>query len=153
MCCRMSCKPLHKETAVLILTTGLFVPTYWAPNRPELAWQWERKIVEDDTDPSGAPLITTVGVTLTDDEFALNLSPAISIYAHHAGRRRGASVYFEIAAKYAEKVDGEIIQRATVVGCKNEHDLVVGRYPSMPLSFLRVCNGFREILLAPLGEG
>ncbi|HEY4685287.1 MAG TPA: hypothetical protein VII57_04490 [Dehalococcoidia bacterium] len=59
-------------------------------------------------------------------------------------------MYFEIAAKYAEKVDGEVIQRATVAGCKltdRPHELVLARYPSLPLSFDRICAGFQAVLL------
>jgi hypothetical protein len=80
----------------------------------------------------------------------LNISPAISVFAHHYGKRIAASVYFEIAARYAEKVGGEIVQRATVAGCKGVHappELVIARYPAMPMSFERICPGFRAVLL------
>lgn len=68
------------------------------------------------------------------------------------GKRITAGVYFEIAAKYAEKVDGEIIQRATVLGCKDDYQesaLVVARYPSMPMTYDRICKGFQHILIPP----
>ena len=55
-----------------------------------------------------------------------------------------------IAAKYAEKVGGEIIQRATVLGCKGgdrPQELVVARYPNLPMSFERICPGFQAVLL------
>ena len=93
---------------------------------------------------------TIVNASISDESLELNISPAISVFAHHAGKRIAASVYFEIAAKYAEKVGGEIIQRATVVGCKNgDHpqELVIARYPSLPMSFDRICSGFRAVLL------
>ena len=47
-------------------------------------------------------------------------------------------------------VGGEIIQRATVVGCKagdRPQELIVARYPSLPLSFERICPGFQAVLL------
>jgi hypothetical protein len=47
-------------------------------------------------------------------------------------------------------VGGEIIQRATVVGCKagdNPQELVLARYPALPMSFDRVCAGFKDVLL------
>jgi hypothetical protein len=102
---------------------------------------WERVIPEEGT---------VVNASISDEALELNISPAISVFAHHTGKRLAASVYFEIAAKYAEKVGGEIIQRATVVGCKagdHPQELLIARYPSMPMSFDRICSGFRAVLL------
>jgi len=59
-----------------------------------------------------------------------------------------AGVYFEIAAKYAEKVGGTIIQQANVAGCRTlEGQLLLAEYPLLPLSYDRICNGFKELLL------
>ena len=59
-------------------------------------------------------------------------------------------VLFEIAARYAEKVDGEVIQRSTVTGCTvGPNSLVIASYPSAPLSYERVCKGFQAVLLPP----
>lgn len=118
---------------------------YWLPNNPDVAVNWERVIAEEGT---------VVNASLSDDSLELNISPAISVFAHHHGKRIAASVYFEIAAKYAEKVGGEIIQRATVIGCKNgDHpqELVVARYPSLPMNFERICPGFQAVLLEGSG--
>ena len=92
---------------------------------------------------------TLVTVSLSGGVFDLTISPSISSFDHHIGKRITASVYFEIGAKYAEKVSGEIVQRATVAGCKNSEGagLIIARYPSMPLSFERVCHGFQSVLL------
>ncbi len=141
MCCRTSIQPLDLQTAIAILKVGLFRPVYWLPTNPDLAVNWQRVIPEEGT---------TVNASLANGALELNLSPAVSIFAHHHGKRITASVYFEIAAKYAEKVDGEIRQRATVAGCKDgEHaqDLLLGHYPELPLSFERICAGFRAVLL------
>jgi hypothetical protein len=102
---------------------------------------WERVIPEEGT---------VVNASISDDSLELNISPAISVFAHHTGKRLAASVYFEIAAKYAEKVGGEVIQRATVVGCKtgdHPQELLVAAYPQLPMSFERICPGFRAVLL------
>jgi hypothetical protein len=102
---------------------------------------WVRPIEEEGT---------TVSVSLANGCFDLVIAPAISAFDHHHGKRITAGVYFEIAAKYAEKVGGEIIQRATVVGCKSTEQgpaLIVAKYPAMPMSFERVCEGFRHELL------
>jgi hypothetical protein len=124
-----------------VLQVGLFKPVYWLPNNPDIAVNWERVIAEEGT---------VVNASLSDDSLELNISPAISVFAHHHGKRLAASVYFEIAAKYAEKVGGEIIQRATVIGCKNgDHpqELVVAHYPGLPMNFERICPGFQAVLL------
>lgn len=140
ICCRTSVYPLDIETAVSVLGVGLFRPVYWSPGRAETAVNWEREI-----DSEG----TTVHASLRDGCLELNLAPAISVFSQHHGKRIAASVYFEIAAKYAEKVGGTVIQRATVVGCKAGNapqELILAEYPAMPMSFDRICPGFRAVL-------
>ena len=142
MCCRTIVQPLHVPTAVYILGNGLFKPVYWLPNRQEYAVRWERVIAEEGT---------TVSCSISGDVLELRIAPAISVYIQHLGKRISASVYFEIAAKYAEKVGGEITQHATVTGCTipgHRQQLPLGRYPSLPLSFDRVCAGFRAVFLS-----
>src|SRR5262249_32959910 len=79
----------------------------------------------------------------------LELSPAVSHYDHHAAKRIASGIYFEIAAKYAERVGGTITQLSNVVGCVEggvaEH--VLAHYPYMPMMWERVCPGFRETIL------
>ena len=119
----------------------MFRPVYWLPNNPRYAVNWERVISEEGT---------AVNASISDQSLDLNISPAISVFDHHMGKRLAAGVYFEIAAKYAEKVGGSIIQRATVVGCKDGNhpqELLVADYPGLPMSFERVCAGFRAVLL------
>ena len=141
MCCRTSVQPLDIPTAVAILSVGLFRPTYWPPSNPQYAVTWERAIPEE-----GA----VVSASIANDALELSILPAISVFAHHAGKRLAAGVYFEIAARYAEKVGGVIVQKATVQGCTDgppAQELVLARYPEMPLSFDRVCPGFRAVIL------
>ena len=141
MCCRLSCYPLDVEKAIAILRVGQFKPVYWQPNNPEYAVNWNRAIPEEGT---------TVTASIAADSLEMNISPAISVYAHHANKRITAGVYFEIAAKYAEQVGVEVIQRATVVGCKDgdsPQGLVIAHYPRIRLSYERVCPGFRAIIL------
>jgi hypothetical protein len=103
------------------------------------ALNWARRVPEEGT---------VVNASLATGSLELSISPAISAYAHHAGKRLAASIYFEIAAKYAEKVGGEIVQRATVLGCKNGNSaLVLARYPLEPMNFEHICPGFRAVLL------
>ena len=141
MCCRTQVYPIHIEAAVAILTIGLFRPLYWRPDNPQFAVTWERAIPEEGI---------IVGASLAGDSLQLTISPAISTFADHFGKRVGAGVYFEIAARYAEKVGGEIIQRATVAGCRKDgqsQELVIARYPRSPLDFEKICSGFQAAIL------
>lgn len=141
MCCKTSVHPLDTSLAVAILTVGQFKPAMVDPDAPDIARTWRREIPEEDA---------TVTVSIAGGSFEINITPSISCFEHHIGKRVTASVYFEIAAKYAEKVGGEIVQRATVVGCKTPEQglgLVVARYPHQPMDFTRVCAGFQSVLL------
>jgi hypothetical protein len=140
ICCRTSVYPLDPEIAAAVLALGQFKPLR-LPDGSDVSSTWVRPIEEEGT---------TVSVSLANGCFDLVIAPAISAFDHHHGKRITAGVYFEIAAKYAEKVGGEIIQRATVVGCKSTEQgpaLIVAKYPAMPMSFERVCEGFRHELL------
>ena len=126
--------------AASILRVGQFFPKPGCTEEYGVPLSWARHIQEEGT---------VVTVSLSGGIFDLTISPSISSFDHHIGKRVTAGVYFEIGAKYAEKVDGEIVQRATVVGCKSVDGsgLVIARYPSMPLSFDRICHGFQAVLL------
>jgi hypothetical protein len=130
-----------------VLETGLFKPVYWQNGGPLYAANWERAVPEEGT---------VVNVSLSGETLELNISPAISVFAHHAGKRLAAGICFEIAAKYAEKVGGQILQRATVVGCKSgerSQELLIANYPGLPMSFDRICTGFQTVLLDSGGGG
>jgi hypothetical protein len=145
MCCRTSVYPLNPSLAQAILRVGQFHPKPGTPTDNGVPLAWARHIGEENT---------IVTVSLAGGAFDLTISPSISSFDHHLGKRLTAGVYFEISAKYAEKVDGEIVQRATVVGCKNVDGsgLVIARYPSMPLSFDRICHGFQSVLMPGYAE-
>jgi hypothetical protein len=140
MCCRTVVHPLDIDSALAVLEIGMFRPAFSAIES-EYPVYWERLIPEENT---------RVAVSLSGETFEISINPPISAFEQHLGKRITASVYFEISAKYAEKVGGEILQRATVMGCKSsyhEQALVVARYPSLPMSFDRVCRGFQQVLL------
>jgi hypothetical protein len=129
-----------------VLETGQFKPVYWR-NSSLYAVNWERQVPEEGT---------LVKASLAGETLELSISPAISVYAHHEHKRLAAGICFEIAARYAQKVGGEVLQRATVIGCKNgdqAHDLLLARYPGLPLSFERICPGFQSVLLLDEEEG
>ena len=98
---------------------------------------------------------TAVYADLTGgDELSLSIQPVISSYEHHFGKRLAVGVCFEIAAKYAEKVGGEIYQLSNIGLCKadglDRH--LLASYPSMPLQFSQICPGFKAELLRGVEE-
>jgi hypothetical protein len=86
---------------------------------------------------------------IAGNRFEASISPSISSYTHHYGKRITAGVYFEICAKYAEKVDGTVTQKANVAGCSNGGvaSLVMAVYPNIPLTYERACRGFQELIM------
>lgn len=138
--------PLDLDIAQAVLKIGLFKPTYFLPDQPTIAISWERDLPEEGT---------KVTVGLVDGGFIISISPSISVYSHHEHKRLASSVCFEIAAKYAEKVDGEIIQRGLVAGCRASGvsgDVILAKYPSEPLLWDNICKGFAEVLNGPIRE-
>lgn len=140
MCCRQHVSPIDIPTALAVLEIGQFKPIHTAANF-EFPTLWERAVPEENS---------RVTVNLSGQTFEINIAPSISSFDQHAGKRITAGIYFEIGAKFAEKVGGEIIQRATVLGCRAsdaESALVLAHYPVMPMNFERVCAGFRAVIL------
>jgi hypothetical protein len=93
---------------------------------------------------------SSVTASLVKDSLELGITPSITTYDDHANKRLAASVYYEIAAKYAEKIGGQVVQRAPVFGCKDTPEpmeLLLARYPDIHLGFERICPGFRLVLL------
>ena len=91
---------------------------------------------------------TRVTATIQSDALHLQISPTISMMSDHSHKRIAASVYFEIAAKYAEKVSGTVTQLSNIGACVADgvSSKVLAKYPEMPLSFERACIGFQEVL-------
>jgi hypothetical protein len=140
VCCRLDIRPLDPHLAATVLTIGGFEPTDQART------MWRRSIDEEHS---------SVLARFETDHLVLSISPSISNMAHHHGKRVTASIYFEIAARCAEKAGATITQRATVMGCRPDHGeclLLVARYPDLPISFDRVCQGFQSVLLSPADE-
>jgi len=140
MCCRLTCEPLLPEIAQSVLMIGQFKPLNDTANDTA----WERQVAGE---------ATTVRAVLSGNTLELSITPAISMAIHHAEKRLAAGIYFEIAARYAEKVGGTIRQRATVPGCTDAgKELLVASYPSQPMTFDRVCAGFRSAIMGELND-
>ena len=144
MCCSLSISPLDQDIATALLTIGLFLPTFMPPTGGAPI-RWERMLEEEGT---------SVAATFSVDSLDLHISPSISVYAQHANKRHAAGVFFELAAKYAERVQGTIVQHANIGLCKAEldgqGDRLLATYPLQRLDFLQICPGFRELFISPL---
>lgn len=137
MCCNLTVQPLDKDLAAAILAIGQFELVLTQQDGGSQIW---RRIIPEEG--------TSVTATLGGAELSLSINPTIGAYAHHAGKRITAGVYFEIAARYAEKVNGVVLQHSTVTGCTaGSRTLLVAQYPETPLSFERVCPGFQAVIL------
>lgn len=82
-------------------------------------------------------------------QLRLYVEPAITTYEQHAGRRLQAATALEIAARYAEKVGGEIQELANVYGCSESGVRVqqLALYPAVPLRYDALCAGYRELFM------
>lgn len=139
MCCHVRVTPLLPKTALLILRIALFKPV-GRERGTGYAVPWEREIPEENTAISAR-------LMLTEGTLEFHLLPGVSLYAHHFAKRITASLCFEVAAKYAERVDGTITQMSNVEGCRGDDPKrLLACYPDMPLTFERICAGFRETL-------
>ena len=126
---------LNLEIAKAILITGQFIC------QDQAGLSWKRELPEEQT---------AVIANLTGGEFALSIQPGVSTFAGHANKRLAAGVYFEISAKFAERVQGTITQYSNVGECKGpngETEHVLAIYPDLPLRFERCCLGFQAVFL------
>lgn len=142
MCCRLTITPLDPDMARTILALGEFVPSHDQNAAGALHWH---RLVECE----GGQLVS-VNANLSDiGHLHIELAPAVSAYQHHAQRRIAAGVYFEIACKYAEKVDGRIVQLSNVAGCSEGlmTERLLAQYPEIPMRWENVCRGFRAVIL------
>ena len=111
-----------------MLRIGLFVPdttAYW------------RRTLEDGL------MVTAYAA---DDALILSLSPSVASWDGHAEKRVAASCMFEMATRYAEKVNGTIIQAGiTVPLCQTEgtHTRTLAVYPETRFDYKMLCPGWR----------
>lgn len=141
MCCQITVTPLDIELAQAILATGQFLPTDAAI--PHMLWR--RDLGLDETAKIMAVRVVLSPYT-TIPVMHLYIEPSITTYEQHIHRRIPASVALEIAAKYAERVDGLITEHANVMGCSTggirQH--VIAQYPHIHLDYSLLCNGYKE---------
>lgn len=131
MCCKTSVSPLIKELAETVLAVGLFTKNAGSG--------WSREIPEENT---------RVSAYLSGDALELSLTPSVSSMEGHHHKRIAAGVMYEIAARYAERVDGQIKQTGiNVAECMAEGipARVIAQYPEKRLDFDRLCPGWRDV--------
>lgn len=135
MCCRLNIEPLVAEIASTLLLVGKF---------EKVGEVYLRKLEIEETQ-------VTAILNKEANCLRLEISPPIQMYHQHAMKRLAAGVYFEMACKYAEKVDGRITQTANVTGCaEGTNQRFLGEYPRQPMDFSRVCSGFKETFLGSI---
>jgi len=80
------------------------------------------------------------------DRLILTLQPAITSWEGHHLRRISASVAYEIASRYAEKVNGIIRQESiNVRECMGEgSNRVLAVVPDTRFSYANLCAGFQQ---------
>ena len=128
----MTVSVLDPEIAETILSLGMF--------ERQVSGVWTRQVGE-----------TTVRAILEPSSLRLELWPAITLPHQHFEKREAGGVYFEIAAKYAEKVGGRIVQLSNISGCiEDGSQHVLADYPLIPMSWDKVCPGFRETIMGGL---
>lgn len=133
MCCRTRIQPLIPDIAVAQLTIGQFTNDGF--NR------WMRSIEEEQT---------AVIANLMEDGLLLSLTPAVASMAGHHDKRIAASVMYEMAARYAEKVNGVVQQEGiNVPECRDPEHVhrTLAVYPDTRLDFAMLCPGFRVVFL------
>lgn len=104
---------------------------------------WRRLVEEEQA---------SIAAYATREGLLLSISPPVSSLAGHANKRIAASVMYEIAARYAEKVDGTIQQEGiNVAACQLEGQggaaRVLAAYPESRLDFRQLCVGWRSVFL------
>ena len=136
MCCRLTVTPLVPEIAKAVLLTGMF--------ETQENGTFIRRIPEE-----GLAAHVIARLETESNCLRLEIWPSISQYQHHHEKRIAGGVYFEIAAKYAEKVGGRIEQLSNVIGCTESgvDKKLLAQYPDQPLLWERVCAGFQEAIL------
>ena len=136
MCCGARVRPLDPATVRHVLMIGQFESLASGGYRRELKEEGTAVIARMDT-----------------EALVLSLTPAINVLLDHGPRRLAAAVMFEIAWRYAEKVNGEAWQLATVAQCRSvgvESSRYLARFPIEPFTWDKVCPGFQAVFGAGL---
>lgn len=130
MCCHCAVRPYDPLIAEAILRLGMFeqVPS---------TSLWTRHIWDENT---------AVSAHQEGDALVLTLAPVVASFEGHAHKRIAASVMYEIACRYAQKVNGTITQEAiNVAECRLEGPTrTLAVYPETRFDYSMLCAGFRE---------
>ena len=136
MCCSVTVKPFDRKLAETILAVGLF-----EVNKTNVV-EYVRDVPEEHS---------LVAANFNDHELRLTIRPAINNMQQHIGKRVTASIMFEIAWRYAEKLgsDAEIWQLSNIGECLVEHGTnnMIAKIGLKPFQWNDVCLGFRREIL------
>jgi hypothetical protein len=134
ICCRTNVYPLLESIARDTLLTGGFEERETGRFRREV--------------PTEEVAVYANFINRTYLEVGIN--PLITLLEHHAHKRTAAGIMFEISARYAEKVDGEVWQAGVnVPECqKDGMRHLIAKYPEQRMDFNLVCMGWQGVFLA-----
>jgi hypothetical protein len=139
MCCRLHISPVDPAIVATVLEIGQFK---YDPEADDIygRWPWSRAFPGERTE---------VLAKLSDRFLEIRLSPAITTELNHQGHRHSGGCMFEIAARYAEKVNGLIQQISLIADCNAGRAVVdIAEYPHNPLIHEKICKGFRSLFLS-----
>lgn len=131
MCCRIRVRPIGPNAERILAIAGF---------TGNARRGWSRKFEDE----------TRIDVTADQGDLVLNVHPPIRTVEDHQRQRLAAAVSFKISAYLAEDAGGEIVHEGSQKECLTEReksDVIVGRYPSDPFTFRKLCRGFREVFL------
>lgn len=134
MCCRVTVSPVVPEEVVRVLTIGKLEPSDGA--------LWKREFPEEGT---------TLRAQAAEGKLTFSIYPSITNTSSHSNHRLAGAAMFELATRYAEKVNGTIEHISRVLPCSSEtggSTLTVAVYPHQPFTFDSLCLGFRELFVS-----
>lgn len=137
ICCRTHIKPLDVTLAELILALGQF--------KKVNDTKWNRLVPEENVE-----VFAHLHTGSSEPYMELGLSPSIVTTDGHHHKRQAAGIMFEIATRYAEKANAQVVQTGiNVPECKiaGAGNRFLAQYPESPMEFGRVCVGFQEVFL------
>jgi hypothetical protein len=125
--------PIVSEIAIAQLEIGQFVPYGNSV--------WRRQVPEEDA---------YVAALVGDDGLVLSVNPAVHSWEGHHNKRITASIMYELAARYAEKVNGLVTQEGiNVAECRGAgySSRTLAVYPETRLDYSLLCPGFKAEFL------
>ena len=142
MCCRVTIEPVSPNLHEVLHLAG------FAPISRDF---WDREIRQNDL------LLSTVRAENKFTHVNLSLRPSIASHdlSHHVRHAAAGSIMFKVAMTLAEACGGTITQEGLMGQCldaNGDEKRLLAQYPTMPLTFDRLCLGFSEVLMRGVSQ-